>query len=94
VHDNHGGDDEDVEYSDDATDQGSTSQGHDQPSSDDDDEDEDDDNPPTPPVQQPRISGRDPVRSTKYPPHQYVLMTDAGKPSCYEEAVSDEHKNE
>ena len=32
--------------------------------------------------------------SSKYPPHQYVLMTDAGEPSCYEEAVSDEHKNE
>ena len=41
-----------------------------------------------------RISGRDPVPSSKYPPHQYVLMTDAGEPSCYEEAVSDEHKNE
>jgi hypothetical protein len=29
VNENHGGDDEDVEDSDDATDQGSTSQGHD-----------------------------------------------------------------
>jgi ATP-binding cassette subfamily B (MDR/TAP) protein 1 len=91
VHDDHGGDDEDAEDRDDATDHGSTSQGHGQPSSDD---DEGDDNPPTPPVQQLRRSGRDPVPSTKYPPHQYVLMTDAGEPSCYEEAVFDEHKNE
>jgi hypothetical protein len=92
VHDDHGEDDKDVEDSDDATDQGSTSQGHDQPSSDDDEEG--DDNPPTPPVHQPRRSGRDTIPSTKYPPHQYVLMTDEGEPSCYEEAVSDEHKNE
>jgi hypothetical protein len=67
MHDDHGGDDEDAEDSDDATDQGSTSQGHDQPSSD--NEDEGDDNPHTPSVQQPRRSGRDPVSSTKYPPH-------------------------
>ncbi|KAK1652513.1 hypothetical protein QYE76_070318 [Lolium multiflorum] len=86
VHDDHGGDD-DAEDSDDATDQGSTSMGHDQPS----DEEQDDDNPPdSTPVQQLRISGRDPVPSTKYPPHQYVLS----EPSCYEEAVADEHKND
>jgi hypothetical protein len=39
-------------------------------------------------------SEKDPIPSTKYPPHQYVLMTDACDPSCYEEVVSDEHKNE
>jgi hypothetical protein len=95
VHDNHGGDD-DAEDSDDATEQGSTSEGHDEPSEEDDDSDDGDDNPPDspPPVQQLRRSGRDPVPSTKYPPHQYVLMIDTGEPSCYEEAVSDEHKNE
>ena len=95
VHDNHGGDD-DVVDDDDAADQGSTSQGHEKPSDEGDDDDHGDDNPPDspPPVQQLRRSGRDHVPSTKYPPHQYVLMTDAGEPSCYEEAVSDEHKNE
>jgi hypothetical protein len=36
VHDDHGGDNKDAEDSDDATEQGSISQGHDQPSSDDD----------------------------------------------------------
>ena len=90
VHDNHKGDD-DAEDSDDATEQGTTSEGHDEPSNDDDDSDNDDDNPPDspPPVQQLRRSGRDPLLSTRYPPHQYVLMNDAGEPSCYEEAVSD-----
>jgi hypothetical protein len=60
VPDDHGGDD----------DQGSTSTGHNQPSNEDDD-DEGDDNPPdSPPLQKLRRSGRDPVPSTKYPPHQ------------------------
>jgi hypothetical protein len=64
VNENHGGDDEDVEDSDDATDQDSTSQVHDQPLNDDDDhDDEGDDIPPTPPVQQSRRSGRDLVPS-------------------------------
>lgn len=35
--------------------------------------------PDSPSVQQLRRSGRDPVPSTKYPPHEYVLMTDAGE---------------
>ena len=80
VHDNHGGDD-DAEDSDDATEQGSTSEGHDEPSEEDDDNDDGDANPPDspPPVQQLRRSGRDPVPSTKYPPHQYVLMTDTSQ---------------
>jgi hypothetical protein len=29
-----------------------------------------------------------------YPPHEYVLMTDTGESTCYDEIVSDEHKNE
>jgi hypothetical protein len=45
-------------------------------------------------VQPLRRSRREPAPFTKYPPHQYVLMTDAGEPSCYEDPVSDEHKNE
>jgi hypothetical protein len=97
VHDNHGGDD-DTEDSGDAIDQGSTSQRDEQPSSDGDDDvgyhDANDNPPDSPPVQQQRRSDRGHVPSFKYAPHQYVLMTDAGEPLCYEESMSDEHKNE
>jgi hypothetical protein len=73
----------------------SRSEGHEKPSSDDDHDNEHDDNPPdSPPVQHLRRSGSDPIPSTKYPPHEYVLLIDAGKPSCYEEALSNEHNNE
>ncbi|PKI65433.1 hypothetical protein CRG98_014172 [Punica granatum] len=29
---------------------------------------------------------------TRYPPHEYVLLTDGGEPECYDEAVAHEHK--
>jgi hypothetical protein len=45
-----------------------------------------------------QFSSREQVGEIQYLPpnilHINILMTDAGEPSCYEEAVSDKHKNE
>jgi hypothetical protein len=68
----------------------SRSEGHEKPSSDDDGDNPSD----SPHVQHLRRSGSNPIPSTKYPPHEYVLMIDACKPSCYKEALSNEHNNE
>ena len=35
-----------------------------------------------------------PRPSNKYSPHEYLLLTDGGEPSCYEEAMSDQHKDQ
>ncbi|PKI46120.1 hypothetical protein CRG98_033515 [Punica granatum] len=40
----------------------------------------------------PRRSYRVKRPSTRYPPHEYVLLTDGGEPKCYDEAVAHEHK--
>ncbi|PKI73644.1 hypothetical protein CRG98_005885 [Punica granatum] len=40
----------------------------------------------------PRRSDRIRRPSTRYPPHEYVLLTDGGEPKCYDEAVAREHK--
>lgn len=97
MHENHGGND-DIEDNEDATDQDSTSQSYKQPSSDDDEEvgnDDDNDNPPDSQlVVKERRSERGHISSSKHPPNLYVLMTDTSEPSCYEEEMSDEHKNE
>ena len=88
VHGNHRGDD--------GTEGASSSQGDDEPSDDDEaDEDADvDDTLEEPSQEQLRRTNRVPRPSTKYPPHEYLLLTDAGEPLCYEEAMSDEHKSQ
>ncbi|PKI49854.1 hypothetical protein CRG98_029765, partial [Punica granatum] len=40
----------------------------------------------------PRRSDRVRRPSTRYPPPEYVLLTDGGEPECYDEAVAHEHK--
>ncbi|PKI57098.1 hypothetical protein CRG98_022492, partial [Punica granatum] len=40
----------------------------------------------------PRRSDRVRRHSTRYPPHEYVLLTDGGEPKCCDEAVAHEHK--
>ncbi|PKI65279.1 hypothetical protein CRG98_014317, partial [Punica granatum] len=40
----------------------------------------------------PRRSDRVRRPSTRYPPHEYVLLTDGGEPEYYDEAVAHEHK--
>ena len=83
VHGNHGGDDD--------TEGASSSQGDDQSSE---DEDADvDDTLEEPQQEQLRRTSRVRRPSSRYPPHEYLLLTDAGELSCYEEAMSDEHKN-
>jgi len=83
VHGNHGGDD--------GTEGASSSQGDDQSSE---DEDADvDDTLEEPQQEQLRRTSRVRRPSSVYPPHEYLLLIDAGEPSCYEEAMSDEHKN-
>ena len=44
-----------------------------------------------PPV---RKSVRGLIPSTKYSPHEYILLTDGGEPESYDEALKDEHKDE
>ena len=86
VYGNHGGDD--------GTEGASSSQGDDQSSKDDDvDEDVVDDTLEEQHQEQLRRTSRVRRPSSRYPPHEYLLLTDAGEPSCYEEAMSDEHKN-
>ncbi|GAA0169115.1 hypothetical protein LIER_40709 [Lithospermum erythrorhizon] len=41
-----------------------------------------------------RSSNRTRVPSSKYPPHEYVLLTDNGEPTCYQEAISLDDKEE
>jgi len=86
VHGNHGGDD--------GTEGAGLGQGDDQLSDDDVDEDaEVDDTLEEPQQEQLRRTSRVPRPSSRYPPHEYLLLTDAGEPSCYEDAMSNEHKN-
>jgi len=87
VHGNHGGDD--------GIEGASSSQGDDQSSEDDDvDEDADvDDTLEESQQEQLRRTNRVRMPSSRYPPHEYLLLIDASEPSCYEEAMSDEHKN-
>lgn len=52
---------------------------------------------PEPPVQENvevRRSTRDQQPSRTYSPHEYLLLTNGGEPKSYEEAISDESKNE
>ena len=51
--------------------------------------------PPTPPVE-PEFwrSTRERRPSIRYPPHEYVMLTDEGEPKCFEEAMSHQHKSE
>lgn len=39
-----------------------------------------------------RRSSREKRSSNRYPAHEYVLLTDSGEPSCYEETIQDVHK--
>ncbi|KAJ4721959.1 Retrovirus-related Pol polyprotein from transposon TNT 1-94 [Melia azedarach] len=32
--------------------------------------------------------------SSRYPVHEYILLTDTGEPECYDEAIEDDHRNE
>ncbi|GJX38415.1 putative RNA-directed DNA polymerase [Tanacetum coccineum] len=41
-----------------------------------------------------RRSTRDHYPSIRYSAHEYVLLSDGGKPKCYAEAMEDEHKKE
>ena len=41
-----------------------------------------------------RRTSRVPRPSSRYSPHEYLLLTDGGEPSCYEEALSDQHKDQ
>jgi len=41
-----------------------------------------------------RRSTRPRQPSTKYYPHEYVLVTDGGEPECFDEAMSHEKKSE
>ncbi|GJW82873.1 putative RNA-directed DNA polymerase [Tanacetum coccineum] len=50
--------------------------------------------PDMPPFLLLRRSTRDHHPSTRYSAHEYVLLTDGGKPECYAEAMKDEHKKE
>lgn len=31
--------------------------------------------------------------SSRYPPHEYLLLTDGGEPSCYKEVMFGQHKD-
>ncbi|PKI67514.1 hypothetical protein CRG98_012098, partial [Punica granatum] len=44
------------------------------------------------PADLPRRSDRIRRPSTRYLPHEYVLLIDGGEPECYGEAVAHEHK--
>jgi transposase InsO family protein len=51
--------------------------------------------PPEPTVEpQLRRSTREHRPSTRYTPHEYVVLTDGGEPECYEEAMEHDHKKE
>ena len=43
-------------------------------------------------VEERRYPRRQRKASSRYPAIQYVLLTDKGKPECYEEAMTDVHK--
>ena len=50
---------------------------------------------PPPPVEIPlRRSTRERQPSTRYPPHEYVMLTDGGELETYQEAILHENKNE
>ena len=50
---------------------------------------------PPPPVEIPlRRSTRERQPSTRYPPLEYVMLTDGGEPETYQEAILHENKNE
>ena len=50
---------------------------------------------PPPPVEIPlRRSTRERQPSTRYPPHEFVMLTDGGEPETYQEAILHKHKNE
>ncbi|URD73988.1 hypothetical protein MUK42_36205 [Musa troglodytarum] len=50
---------------------------------------------PPPPVEIPlRTSTRERQPSTRYPPHEYVMLTDRGEPETYQKAILYEHKSE
>jgi len=95
VHNNDGGDDS----TQDASPEASSDQGGDQPpehSDGDVDEDVEIDDPPVEGQQQEQLrrTSRVPRLSSRYSPHEYLLLTDGGEPSCYEEALSDQHKDQ
>ena len=51
--------------------------------------------PPEPPVEpELRRSTRERHPSQKYSPHEYVMNTETGEPESYQEAMSDEHKED
>jgi len=60
------------------------------------DDDADEEDQPQPPIlNNPPYhtrSGRVVQQSTRYSPHEYVLLTDGGEPDSFEEAIDDEHK--
>ena len=41
-----------------------------------------------------RRSFREQPPSTRYPLHKYVMLIDKGKPKCFEEVMSHQHKSE
>ena len=50
---------------------------------------------PLPPYEPPlRISTRERQPSTRYPPNEYVMLTDGGEPETYQEAILHERKKE
>lgn len=90
-HDNHGGDES-------STEDASREQGDEQPPEHDggdvDEDAEIDDTLEGQQQEQLRRTSRASRPSTRYPPHEYVMLTDNGEPSFYEEAMSDQHKDQ
>ncbi|GAA0173586.1 hypothetical protein LIER_27169 [Lithospermum erythrorhizon] len=39
-----------------------------------------------------RMSTRQRTTSTRYPPHEYILLFDGGEPVCYQEAIESDEK--
>ena len=90
VYNNHGGDD--------ITEDASSDQCDNQPPEHNDgdvDEDAEIDDTPEEGQQQEQLrrTSRVPRSSSRYSPHEYLLLTDGGEPSCYEEAMSDQHND-
>ena len=51
--------------------------------------------PPAPPIEpELRRSTREQRPSTRYPPYEYVMLTDGGEPEYFKEPMSYQHKNE
>ena len=48
---------------------------------------------PTAPLVEPELrrSTREQQPYTRYPSHEYVMLTDGGEPECFEEAMSHQH---